>query len=188
MRKKIIIFLVIFIILLTNCIYAHSGKTDSNGGHYNHSTGEYHYHHGYSEHQHINGLCPYEEKTENLLPNTCPKCKNVVLFQNGNYCFECGYELLSSQTILVSGDPKKTREEYFKETEELKNQIEKLEIKINNYNNELKIANVNSISELNEKLENKNTDISNLKSVFFITLIVGLLVSYNLGIKNKKKQ
>lgn len=32
--------------------YAHPGKTDSNGGHINHSTGEYHYHHGYSAHQH----------------------------------------------------------------------------------------------------------------------------------------
>lgn len=51
--------------------YAHSGKTDSNGGHYDHSTGEYHYHHGYSAHQHydIDGDgyrdCPYnfEDKT-----------------------------------------------------------------------------------------------------------------------------
>jgi hypothetical protein len=32
--------------------FAHPGRTDSQGGHYNHSTGEYHYHHGYSEHQH----------------------------------------------------------------------------------------------------------------------------------------
>lgn len=31
---------------------AHSGRTDSKGGHYNHGTGEYHYHHGTSAHQH----------------------------------------------------------------------------------------------------------------------------------------
>lgn len=31
---------------------AHPGRTDSNGGHTNRSTGEYHYHHGYPEHQH----------------------------------------------------------------------------------------------------------------------------------------
>ena len=38
---------------------AHSGKTDANGGHWDHSIGEYHYHHGYEAHQHINGRCPY---------------------------------------------------------------------------------------------------------------------------------
>lgn len=45
--------------------YAHPGRTDSDGGHTNHSTGEYHYHHGYPEHQHTDtdgdGIldCPY---------------------------------------------------------------------------------------------------------------------------------
>lgn len=39
---------------------AHPGGTDSNGGHTNHSTGQYHYHHGYPEHQHTNGICPYD--------------------------------------------------------------------------------------------------------------------------------
>ena len=46
--------------------YAHPGKTDSQGGHTNQSTGEYHYHHGQPEHQHYDmdgdGLpdCPYD--------------------------------------------------------------------------------------------------------------------------------
>ena len=31
---------------------AHQGKTDSSGGHYDHSIGEYHYHHGYPAHEH----------------------------------------------------------------------------------------------------------------------------------------
>ena len=46
-------------------IYAHPGKTDSNGGHYDRSTGEYHYHHGYPAHQHPGGKCPYnyDDKT-----------------------------------------------------------------------------------------------------------------------------
>ena len=41
-------------------VSAHPGRTDRNGGHTNHSTGEYHYHHGYSAHQHENGVCPYD--------------------------------------------------------------------------------------------------------------------------------
>ncbi len=38
---------------------AHGGRTDSSGGHYNRSTGEYHFHHGYSAHQHPGGSCVY---------------------------------------------------------------------------------------------------------------------------------
>ena len=41
--------------------FAHSGRTDSNGGHYDNTKGEYHYHHGYLAHQHNeDGSCPYE--------------------------------------------------------------------------------------------------------------------------------
>ena len=39
---------------------AHSGRTDSQGGHTDRSTGEYHFHHGYPAHQHENGVCPYD--------------------------------------------------------------------------------------------------------------------------------
>jgi hypothetical protein len=65
--KRIIISVVgVFLVLVFSLpTLAHSGRTDSNGGHYNHSTGVYHYHHGYPEHQHYdidgNGTidCPY---------------------------------------------------------------------------------------------------------------------------------
>lgn len=49
-----------FVAILLPNAFAHSGKTDSNGGHYDRSTGEYHYHHGYSAHQHYDGECPYD--------------------------------------------------------------------------------------------------------------------------------
>lgn len=45
--------------------FAHPGRTDANGGHTDHSTGEYHYHHGEPAHQHTDtngdGIleCPY---------------------------------------------------------------------------------------------------------------------------------
>ncbi|MDR1549034.1 MAG: YHYH domain-containing protein [Hungatella sp.] len=43
---------------------AHSGRTDSQGGHHDYKNksglGSYHYHHGYSAHLHPNGVCPYE--------------------------------------------------------------------------------------------------------------------------------
>ena len=51
----------VLLILIASLVpaFAHSGKTDSSGGHYDSSTGEYHYHHGYSAHSHPNGECPY---------------------------------------------------------------------------------------------------------------------------------
>lgn len=54
--------------VLSSITVLHGGRTDSNGGHYNRSTGEYHYHHGYSAHDHydMNGDgiidCPYTFK------------------------------------------------------------------------------------------------------------------------------
>ena len=45
--KQIVLmaFFIIFIFGLCT-VFAHPGRTDADGGHYNHSTGEYHYHTG----------------------------------------------------------------------------------------------------------------------------------------------
>ena len=53
------------ILLCITFAIAHSGRTDSHGGHYDSFTEEYHYHHGYPAHQHENGICPYsfDDKT-----------------------------------------------------------------------------------------------------------------------------
>lgn len=53
-------FSVIFIFALVVICFAHPGGTDSNGGHYDRDSGEYHYHHGYPAHQHEDYMCPYE--------------------------------------------------------------------------------------------------------------------------------
>ena len=61
MKKKVLLiftFLLLAVCLYTTA-YAHSGRTDSNGGHYDRETGEYHYHHGYPAHDHDGGICPY---------------------------------------------------------------------------------------------------------------------------------
>lgn len=64
MKNKIIFIFFIFTLILSSIVYAHPGRTDSNGGHYNRSTGEYHYHHGYPEHQHPGGICPYNNNVK----------------------------------------------------------------------------------------------------------------------------
>lgn len=62
MRKKKLLPLICLVLslVLSMTALAHSGGTDSKGGHRNHSTGEYHYHHGYPAHQHTGGVCPYD--------------------------------------------------------------------------------------------------------------------------------
>lgn len=57
------ILFILTVALLLACMapasLAHSGRTDSQGGH-NSPTG-YHYHHGYGPHQHPGGYCPYTD-------------------------------------------------------------------------------------------------------------------------------
>jgi hypothetical protein len=67
LKKSFQVFFIICALLsLILQVEAHSGRTDSNGGHHDRSDGSYHYHHGYSAHQHKNGVCPYEfdDKTD----------------------------------------------------------------------------------------------------------------------------
>lgn len=58
--KRVVSMILLCSALLVTPAFAHSGRTDGDGGHYNRSTGEYHYHHGYPAHLHIGGICPYE--------------------------------------------------------------------------------------------------------------------------------
>lgn len=81
MKKIIKLYFVIILIFFTMyniTSLAHKGRTDSSGGHYDRSTGEYHYHHGYSAHQHINGICPYDydDKTEHSFTLTAQNKTN----------------------------------------------------------------------------------------------------------------
>lgn len=71
--NKVTILLLVTIIVLTSESYynqnqitlveAHSGRTDSSGGHHDYKNksglGDYHYHHGMGPHLHPNGVCPY---------------------------------------------------------------------------------------------------------------------------------
>lgn len=73
-RFYTVIFFIVCISLIQTpvCSLAHPGNTDSNGGHYNSSTGKYHYHHGYPAHQHPDGICPYTDtrsSTDGLITN-----------------------------------------------------------------------------------------------------------------------
>ena len=82
---------------------SHSGRTDSNGGHYNRSTGSYHYHHGYPAHQHKNGVCPYrseakttsEEATDEIIDDE-PDDEFTFPTSSGKYTTEAQYALMTA--------------------------------------------------------------------------------------------
>ena len=69
-KKKIIsiILIILSVIFIGANTYAHSGRTDSNGGHKDNKNksglGSYHYHcGGYPAHLHTNGVCPYSSNS-----------------------------------------------------------------------------------------------------------------------------
>ena len=70
MKKRILSVLTICFLVLTMVMsaFAHSGRTDSSGGHRDNKNksglGSYHYHcGGYPPHLHSNGVCPYKGST-----------------------------------------------------------------------------------------------------------------------------
>lgn len=74
---------VIVVTLIAVCplaTFAHSGRTDSSGGHRDNKNasglGSYHYHHGYGPHLHTGGVCPYNAST--TTPQTKPAATTVV--------------------------------------------------------------------------------------------------------------
>ena len=101
MRRLCVTFVLLIMIMGTVLpALAHSGRTDGKGGHYDHSTGEYHYHHGHPAHQHPNGVCPYsfDDKTGQSSGGTSGgKSGNRSNGENGRYIL---YGLVGSGLVV----------------------------------------------------------------------------------------
>lgn len=75
MNKKKLFALILCVVVALSVpvtVFAHPGRTDEYGGHYDWETGEYHYHHGYPAHQHIDGYCPYDYDDEEPIDEDAP--------------------------------------------------------------------------------------------------------------------
>lgn len=104
MKKRIIPITIAFILVIASPIMAmaHSGGTDSAGGHHDYNNvsglGSYHYHHGYGPHLHTNGVCPYSSSysTSSTSSGSSSKSYNSGYnagYENGQYDgFESGKE------------------------------------------------------------------------------------------------
>lgn len=129
-NKRIIFTLTLIILLITFPMvsFAHSGKTDSRGGHRDNKNksglGSYHYHHGMSAHLHPNGVCPYSgasTQTSNTVKSTpSPSIKVSNLSTTMNIGDISGFDakientsntninVTSSNTEVISVNPDKT--------------------------------------------------------------------------------
>ena len=77
-KKVSILLVIISVISISVNAYAHSGRTDANGGHRDNNNksglGSYHYHcGGHPPHLHNNGICPYSSETESTKSSTSSK-------------------------------------------------------------------------------------------------------------------
>ena len=84
-NRKIIAVLgiIVCVISINTLLYAHSGRTDANGGHRDNNNksglGSYHYHcGGHPAHLHKNGVCPY------LSSSSSNKKKSTSSSNSGN--------------------------------------------------------------------------------------------------------
>ena len=84
-QKRIVVFVltVLSIITISLNAYAHSGRTDSNGGHKDNKNksglGYYHYHCGGNPaHLHENGVCPYSSNKSSTSNSSSSSTSNTV--------------------------------------------------------------------------------------------------------------
>lgn len=73
--KRILVFCICTCLTFSSSLsLAHSGRTDSSGGHHDYQNksglGSYHYHHGLGPHLHENGVCPYSTQAKSSSSST----------------------------------------------------------------------------------------------------------------------
>ena len=115
--------------------WGHPGRTDSSGGHYDRSTGEYHYHHGYPAHQHPGGVCPYDfdDKTESTsslgMKSASDKVKYVMSFSSSYFIVFVAGAVISAIICskIVSSSNKAAYDSLTKENADLKSANKQLE-------------------------------------------------------------
>lgn len=99
--KKIMSMLlcIVLMFLFSLNTMAHSGRTDSSGGHHDYKNksglGSYHYHHGYSAHLHPDGICPYAPKDKITVSGY-----NSTMYIGENQSFE--YDIESANSYVYA--------------------------------------------------------------------------------------
>lgn len=153
--KKTIIAIFIIVISIATLSYAHSGRTDSYGGHYNRSEGTYHYHSGKYAHS-GDYTAPIEEG---------------------------GHLIEDDDTLRVAEDsPADTiTSNNINTTSSNTNELEKRIIVKDKRIQELK----NDIVNKEEKIKDLENEKTGLWWTFGFAFFIGICISYNVGKNNK---
>lgn len=148
--KKIITVILICILSIAMCniTFAHSGRTDSNGGHKDNKNksglGSYHYHcGGHPAHLHTNGVCPYSSSSS----KTTKKSTKTTSKSSSSSSSASSATQGKSSTTYSNSEEKKT----------VPSKIEAESIKINEVIKEMKVGDSKqlSVSVLPENTTNK---------------------------------
>lgn len=102
---------------------AHSGRTDSQGGHKDNKNqsglGSYHYHHGYPAHLHTGGVCPYANGVEDEPSSSAANSAvdQTVIISDTSYdnaAFNASYYANANKDVYnVYGDDAKSLYNHF---------------------------------------------------------------------------
>lgn len=104
--KRVVIYLCAFTLVFSAPVAtsAHSGRTDSQGGHHDYKNvsglGSYHYHHGYGPHLHKGGKCPYETSSSNKVTKPAKKKVNTTLKKAQQKLNKLGYNCGKADGIM----------------------------------------------------------------------------------------
>lgn len=117
--KRLFICVSVIALIISNATYAHSGRTDSSGGHRDNKNksglGSYHYHcGGHEAHLHPNGVCPYSSssnKKNNDSSSDSSNSKNKI--QKSTTISVDRIEINESQKDLYVGETSKLTKSIF---------------------------------------------------------------------------
>lgn len=117
--KKYFTLLLLFLIIFPVSAYAHSGRTDANGGHKDKNNvsglGYYHYHcGGHPAHLHTNGVCPYDVQESNYEQASIEKVNEEPL-QEISQIENIGV-VRNKNTILINGNKLESDNFIYKDT------------------------------------------------------------------------
>lgn len=159
--KKIIYIFIVFI-GFGSIIYAHQGRTDGYGGHYNRSTGTYHYHSG-----------PYANTGEYTKP-----------IQEGGTKIDTSI----SNSTIVDKDVELKEVTLDDDIEELQIELNNKEEEISSLNRELEEQKIEYEEELEEK-ESEIEDLEDEKTTILINCgiiyLISIYIAYKIGESKK---
>lgn len=103
-KRRVLSIILSLFMMTTSLSLAHSGRTDSSGGHHDYKNksglGSYHYHHGYGPHLHPGGVCPYAKSTPVATPTKATPTKAPAVNPNIRNVYIPNYTIKINNAVV----------------------------------------------------------------------------------------